>query len=212
MSRCKACGQPVRWLYSTSGKLMQLDPAPLPDGVAMLLADGRARVVPDADRERCVAPLYRSHFAHCANAPPMRALSLTQPWAWLVVHGGKVIENRTWHTRLRGRFLVHAAKRMTRDDWMTAYYLAKDVGGLALANSIPGHDALERGGIIGSVELVDELDPTPEPVAAWHMAGQFGFVLRHVEPLPFYRCDGSQRWWGAFRIREGLVERLEVAA
>jgi hypothetical protein len=212
MNRCKACGQPVRWVYSTSGKLMQLDPGPLPDGVAMLLADGRARVVPDADREQCVAPLYRSHFPHCANAPPLRALSLTQPWAWLVVHAGKLIENRTWHTRLRGRFLVHAAKAMTNDDWMFAYDLARDVGGLELANTIPGYDALERGGIIGSAELVDELDPTLEPVVPWHMAGQFGFVLRHVAPLPFYPCKGSLGFWGSFRIREGLVERTEVAA
>jgi hypothetical protein len=191
---------------------MQLDPVPLPDGVAALLPDGRARVVPDGDRERSVAPLYRSHFPHCSNAPPLRALTIRQPWAWLVVHGGKLVENRDWFTRYRGRFLVHAAKGMTNDEWMGAYYFAKDVGGLELANTIPGFDALERGGIIGSAELVDELDPTQGLAVPWHIAGKFGFVLRHVEALPFYPCKGALNFWGSFRVREGLVERTGIAA
>jgi predicted transcriptional regulator len=45
----------------------------------------------------------------------MLALSLRQPWADLVVDGVKVIETRTWNTRFRGRFLVHAAKRVDRE-------------------------------------------------------------------------------------------------
>ena len=39
----------------------------------------------------------------------MKALSIRQPWAWLILHGGKDIENRTWATKLRGRVLIHAA-------------------------------------------------------------------------------------------------------
>ncbi len=31
-----------------------------------------------------------------------RALSLKQPWAWLVVKGYKDIENRSWSTNHRG--------------------------------------------------------------------------------------------------------------
>ena len=44
----------------------------------------------------------------------MKALSIRQPWAWLIVHGRKDIENRSWRTKFRGRFLVHAAQGMTR--------------------------------------------------------------------------------------------------
>jgi len=33
----------------------------------------------------------------------MKALSILQPWAWLVVNGHKDIENRTWGTGFRGR-------------------------------------------------------------------------------------------------------------
>ena len=44
---------------------------------------------------------------------PNVALSLRQPWAWLVVHGGKTLENRKWRTHRRGPFIVHASKGMT---------------------------------------------------------------------------------------------------
>ncbi len=39
----------------------------------------------------------------------MKALSLKQPWAELVVMGRKSIELRTWNTKFRGEFLVHAS-------------------------------------------------------------------------------------------------------
>lgn len=38
------------------------------------------------------------------------ALSIKQPWAWLIVHGIKDIENRHWRTKFHGRFFVHASK------------------------------------------------------------------------------------------------------
>ena len=47
----------------------------------------------------------------------MKALAIRQPWAWLVIYGSKTIENRTWRTQYRGRFLVHAAKGMTRKEY-----------------------------------------------------------------------------------------------
>ncbi|MCG0445699.1 ASCH domain-containing protein [Pseudomonas aeruginosa] len=50
----------------------------------------------------------------------MKALSIRQPWAWLVANGHKDIENRDWATSFRGRFLIHAAKSMTRDEYEEA--------------------------------------------------------------------------------------------
>ncbi len=31
------------------------------------------------------------------------ALSIRQPWAWLIIHACKDVENRDWPTRVRGR-------------------------------------------------------------------------------------------------------------
>jgi len=40
----------------------------------------------------------------------MRVLTLTQPWASLVVLGCKTLETRSWYTTYRGPLLIHAAK------------------------------------------------------------------------------------------------------
>ena len=40
----------------------------------------------------------------------MKALSLKQPFAELIVQGRKKIELRKWNTKFRGKFLIHASK------------------------------------------------------------------------------------------------------
>lgn len=107
----------------------------------------------------------------------MKALSIRQPWAWLIIHGGKDIENRTWHTKFRGRFLVHAAQGMTSNEFTQALLYCYDRG-----LPMPDRGDMQRGGIIGSVELVDSLDTSDSP---WYM-GQKGFLLRDPRPLPAF--------------------------
>lgn len=41
----------------------------------------------------------------------MRALTVQQPWAWAIVHGGKNIENRTQMWKYRGPLAIHAGQR-----------------------------------------------------------------------------------------------------
>lgn len=40
----------------------------------------------------------------------MKAISLLQPWATLVVMGIKTIETRSWGTKYRGALLIHASQ------------------------------------------------------------------------------------------------------
>lgn len=40
----------------------------------------------------------------------MKVLSIKQPWASLIVNGYKHYEFRSWNTKFRGEFLVHASK------------------------------------------------------------------------------------------------------
>ncbi|MDP9528554.1 ASCH domain-containing protein [Pseudomonas protegens] len=121
----------------------------------------------------------------------MKALSIRQPWAWLIIHGGKDIENRSWHTKYRGRFLVHAAKGMTRAEYCEALDLVHDIGSMELYHRFPSFETLERGGIIGSVELVDSVDHSKSP---WYM-GQKGFLLRDPKPLPFMPLKGQLQFF-----------------
>lgn len=111
----------------------------------------------------------------------MKALSIRQPWAWLIVHGGKDVENRSWHTKHRGRFLIHAAQGMTSNEFTQALLFCSERG-----LPMPDRDDMQRGGIIGSVELVDSVDHSDSP---WYM-GEKGFVLRDPKPLPFAPLKG----------------------
>jgi hypothetical protein len=43
----------------------------------------------------------------------MKALSIKQPWASLIAHGIKDIENRAWKTHFRGRIYIHASARIS---------------------------------------------------------------------------------------------------
>lgn len=112
----------------------------------------------------------------------MKALSIRQPWAWLILHGHKDIENRKWKTHFRGKIYVHASKGMTRDEYAIAHVLAEEQG-----VELPPFDQLERGGIVGTVEIVDCVDKDPSP---WFF-GEFGFLLKNPAPLPFRPLSGK---------------------
>ena len=45
----------------------------------------------------------------------MKCLSLKQLYAELIVSGKKTIELRTWNTKFRGEFLVHASKTIDKN-------------------------------------------------------------------------------------------------
>lgn len=45
----------------------------------------------------------------------MKCLSVSQPYADLVIQGKKTIELRTWNTKYRGEFLVHAPFKIKKD-------------------------------------------------------------------------------------------------
>lgn len=126
----------------------------------------------------------------------MMALSIRQPWASLILKAGKDIENRTWSTRYRGRILIHAAKGMTRDEHEDAIAFAveairsdpRNAGNpkTTLRELGFAFKDLQRGGIIGSVEIVDCVSDSASP---WFVGPQ-GFVLRDPQPLPFRPLKG----------------------
>src|SRR3546814_18926401 len=80
----------------------------------------------------------------------MKALSIRQPWAWLITQGFKDIENRTWQTKFRGQFLIHASKGMTKDEYESVQWYLSDI---ATHITLPEFGELERGGIVGLATL-----------------------------------------------------------
>lgn len=130
----------------------------------------------------------------------MMALSIRQPWASLILAAGKDIENRCWSTRLRGRILIHAAKGCTRDEWTDAIEFAEDIIDKQISADLK---TIPRGGIIGSVEIVDCVSISDSP---WFV-GAFGFVLRDPQPLPFVPWKGQL---GFFDVPESALPSDKV--
>ena len=108
-----------------------------------------------------------------------------QPWAALIVHGVKDIENRSWSTRFRGPVLIHSGKKF--DD-----FAQDDVdGGI---HPVTGEQFEEpdgitypTGGIVGMAEIVGCVSQSSSP---WFV-GEFGFLIRNARPLPFRPCRGQ---------------------
>jgi hypothetical protein len=118
----------------------------------------------------------------------MTALSIRQPWSWLIANGYKDPENRSWGTKFRGQFLIHAGKGMTRGEWSDVDYFLRNSPGLnSLQIPLPSYSSLERGGIIGAATLVSCVSGSD---SAWYM-GQRAFILENQRPLPFFPCKGA---------------------
>ncbi|MCP4248068.1 MAG: ASCH domain-containing protein [bacterium] len=128
----------------------------------------------------------------------MKALSVNQPWAWLIIHGGKWIENRTWSTTYRGPLAIHAGRsRRWLDDWYLPDGTGRDCG---LRNAdcgltLPRRDDLIFGAVIGLVDLVDCL-PSDHPRVTgdrWNDGAGWCWVLSNPRPIEPVTCRGRQR-------------------
>ncbi len=109
-------------------------------------------------------------------------MTVAQPWAWAVVQGYKDVENRSWRTSLRGRFLIHASKKLDPAGFQFLWEMG-------LYRRLP--EALPRQCLIGSVELVDIISGYPSD---WAKRGALHWQLRQarefIDPIP---CRGKQK-------------------
>lgn len=78
----------------------------------------------------------------------MKAISLLQPWATLIVIGAKKFETRSWGTRYRGPLLIHASvnPKMAKE-------FCSVPGKEPFVNFIRNWTDLPYGAIIGKVYL-----------------------------------------------------------
>lgn len=118
---------------------------------------------------------------------PDIAISVRQPWAWAIIHAGKDCENRTPYSirfmrPLTGRRAIHAAKGMTRDEYESARDFMETMG-----IACPPPADLQRGGIIGSVDVIGS---TTQSHSRWFM-GPAALQLRNPEPCVFVPAVGQ---------------------
>lgn len=113
----------------------------------------------------------------------MIALSIRQPWAWLIVQGYKDIENRGWSSPFRGQILIHAARKFDHD----GYEFASDFMRQNYGIEIPNPSRYDRGGLIGLSSVIDCVRQSTSP---WFI-GPYGFVLANSRAIVFQPCKGQ---------------------
>ena len=127
----------------------------------------------------------------------MKALSIRQPWASLILTGSKRIENRTWSTQYRGPLFIHTGLQIDQD----AIPFAPRRGSQQLQALLQ-----LRGVLMGKVMLVDvhefteaDIDPFAE--------GPYCFVLE--SPVIFYEPVPTRGHLGLFTVPDSLVEHID---
>ena len=116
----------------------------------------------------------------------MKALSLKQPYAELVVSGKKTIELRKWNTSFRGEFLIHAS-------------LVPDKDGMEMF----GFNRLPCGFIVGKALLIDvkqyankeEHFSDKNKHLAEDSCGNYGFVLKNATRTDMIPAKGKLGFW-----------------
>lgn len=120
----------------------------------------------------------------------MEALSVRQPWAWLIVQRRKLFENRDWSHGYPARrkvvhgkrILIHAAAGMTRDEYAACLAIAGEYG-----VEIPAFADLRRGGIVGWAVIQAWRERRPNLPFAFGS----GIELNTAGALGFMPCKGA---------------------
>ena len=132
----------------------------------------------------------------------MKAISLWQPWASLVVEGFKQYETRSWATNYRGLLAVHATKTYPSEAREIMVDLIDDYE--IVSQRFQGA-TLPTGAVLGIVRLVSCHPMYPEFIARqvdmeeamgdWREgrhAWRLEVVERFAEPIP---AKGAQGFW-----------------
>ena len=107
----------------------------------------------------------------------LKCLSISQPFAELIISGEKSIELRNWNTNFRGEFLIHAPIKIRTKDYKRLKIKKK----------------LTIGAIVGKAILVDVKKYNSKKEIRmdqkFHLASKdlqnkkFGFILKNAKPL-----------------------------
>jgi len=140
----------------------------------------------------------------------MKALTLYQPWAQLVVDKNKLIETRSWRTHHRGDLLIHAGKTFHFSDLELCHQEKH------FARCIPDPTKLITGALLGVVEVkdcirmagvidinyqllhwVDQSKIEQERTFGHYDEGRYMWILGNVRKFekPIYGVSGAQGLW-----------------
>jgi hypothetical protein len=131
----------------------------------------------------------------------MKALSIKQPWAWLICKGIKDVENRTWHIHMPPllnypatprRIYIHASKVIDDGAWNFIHHrVSTEIWDMIRTEDF--YRSLVKGAIIGEVDIIgcQYRNPSakdPHIYSVWHEVGMYGLLLANPilydKPIP----------------------------
>lgn len=103
-----------------------------------------------------------------------KAISIKNPWAFLICAGIKDVENRSWKTNYRGKVYIHVSKKPANNN----YYFPQD----------------SNSRIIGSIEIIDCITNLNSP---WAISGMWHWVLKNpvLFKNPTKKIKGKLSFW-----------------
>lgn len=160
----------------------------------------------------CCGPALHTGFGGCVAHPhrrgggsPLKALTLSQPWAALVAVGAKQLETRSWRTHYRGPLAIHAARGFPAT--ARRYCEVEPIRDRLQATGKWPPESLRRGCIVAVCRLVEcaliapsTVPPEPERSFGDYAPGRWAWVLDDVRPLqapvPARGALGLWEWEG----------------
>jgi hypothetical protein len=139
----------------------------------------------------------------------MKALTIRQPWATLIVMGIKNIENRSWKTNYRGELLIHAGKAKDPYAMQAGERLCRKYG-------LPFPEELPLGCYVGLVTLSGLVNMENRQVQSditdldmnnlrGYIYEDFGFVLTNPRSMPTIPANGRL---GLFNPEEEILAQV----
>lgn len=136
----------------------------------------------------------------------IRGLTLHQPWAFLVSHGGKWIENRSWpapSSACPGYVAIHAGKTADEETWRDLANAAREKLKANAMTTAMWQTICQGAETRGAIMAVARLDRCVAPgsddpalKSVWYSGEGYAWVLsevkRFVEPVP---AKGMQGLW-----------------
>lgn len=128
----------------------------------------------------------------------MKALTICQPYAHLIVLGDKRVENRTWSTNYRGHLYIHAGKSR---EWLDE-------------DDLKQYPSISFGAVVAVATLVDCVLYSSvgknDRVWSWlldhpHASGPWCWVLDKVAAIGPWPYRGAQ---GLFDIQDAALDAI----
>ena len=137
----------------------------------------------------------------------MKCLSVSQPFADLIIHGKKTIELRRWNTSFRGEFLIHSPQKIRIQDCKRLKINPKN---------------LVKGAIVGKAEIFDvkkyqsksELlkDSKKHLASKSFQNNKYGFLIKNAKPFRIPIPAKGQLGFFDVNLKEKRIKKSEIIA